>query len=45
MSEIITVGLDLAKHMFQVRSVDGANLAIFRKKMRWDEGVTPSKPV
>ena len=33
MSEIITVGLDLAKNVFQVRGADGAGRAVLRKKL------------
>ncbi len=34
MSEIITVGLDLAKNVFQVHGADGAGHAVLRKKLR-----------
>ncbi len=34
MSDIITVGLDLAKSVFQVHGADGAGRAIQRKKLR-----------
>lgn len=34
MSEIITVGLDLAKSVFQVHGADGAGRAVLRKKLR-----------
>ena len=34
MSEIITVGLDLAKNVFQVHGTDGAGRAVLRKKIR-----------
>ena len=34
MSEIITVGLDLAKNVFQVHGADGEGAAILRKKLR-----------
>jgi transposase len=34
MSEIITVGLDLAKNVFQVHGTDSAGRAILRKKLR-----------
>lgn len=33
MLKIITVGLDLAKHVFQVRGADGAGRAVLRKKI------------
>jgi transposase len=33
MSEIITVGLDLAKNVFQVHGADGAGQAVLRKKL------------
>ena len=34
MLEIITVGLDLAKNVFQVHGADGAGSAVLRKKLR-----------
>ena len=34
MSEIITVGLDLAKNVFHVHGADGAGHAVLRKKLR-----------
>jgi len=34
MSEIIRVGLDLAKNVFQVYGADGAWQAVLRKKIR-----------
>ena len=34
MSEIITVGVDLAKNVFQVHGADGAGRAVLRKKLR-----------
>lgn len=34
MLEIITVGLDLAKNVFQVHGADGAGRAVMRKKLR-----------
>ena len=34
MSEIITVGLDLAKNVFQVHGADCAGRAVLRKKLR-----------
>ena len=34
MSEIITVGLNLAKNMFQVHGTAGAGRAVLRKKLR-----------
>ena len=34
MSEIITVGLDLAKNVFQVHGTDGSGRAVLRKKIR-----------
>ena len=34
MSEIITVGLDLAKNVFQVHGADGAGQPVLRKKLR-----------
>ncbi|MGB8716583.1 MAG: IS110 family transposase [Rhodanobacteraceae bacterium] len=37
MSEIITVGLDLAKNVFQVHGADGAGRAVLRKKLRREQ--------
>jgi len=37
MSEIITVGLDLAKNVFRVHGADGAGQAVLRKKLRRDQ--------
>ena len=37
MSEIITIGLDLAKHVFQVHGADASGRAVLRKKLRRDE--------
>jgi transposase len=34
MSEITTIGLDLAKHVFQVHGVDAAGAAVLRKQLR-----------
>ncbi len=34
MSEIITVGLDLVKNVFQVHGADGAGQPVLRKKLR-----------
>jgi hypothetical protein len=34
MLEIITVGLDLAKNVFQVHGADGSRRAVLRKKLR-----------
>ena len=37
MSEIITVGLDLAKNVFQAHGADGSGRAALRKKLRRDQ--------
>ena len=34
MAEITTIGLDLAKHVFQVHGVDGAECVVVRKRLR-----------
>ena len=34
MSEVITVGLDLAKNVFQVHGADGSGGAVLRRKLR-----------
>ena len=39
MSEIITVGLDLAKNVFQAYGADASGLAVLRKKLRRDRVV------
>jgi len=36
MSEVTTIGLDLAKNMFQVHGVDGSGHAVIRKKLSRD---------
>ena len=36
MSEIATVGLDLAKNVFQVHGADATGSAVLRKKLRRD---------
>ena len=40
MSDIITVGLDLAKNVFQVHGADGAGRAVLRKKLRRTQVLT-----
>jgi len=37
MSEIITIGLDLAKNVFQAHGADAAGQAVLRKKLRRDQ--------
>ena len=37
MSEIITVGLDLAKNVFQAHGADASGRALLRKKLRRDQ--------
>jgi len=37
MAEIITVGLDLAKNVFQAHGADGSGRAVLRKKLRRDQ--------
>jgi transposase len=37
MSEVSTIGLDLAKHVFQVHGVDGEGKAVVRRQMRRDK--------
>lgn len=34
MSEIITIGLDIAKNMFQFHGVDGSGNIVIRRKLR-----------
>ncbi len=37
MSEIITVGLDLAKNVFQVHGADASGRPVLHKKLRRDQ--------
>ena len=37
MSEVITVGLDIAKHVFQVHGVDACGKAVVRRRLRRSE--------
>ena len=37
MSEVITVGLDLAKNVFQAHGADASGRAVLRKKLRRDQ--------
>jgi hypothetical protein len=39
MSEIITVGLDLAKNIFQSHGADALGHAVLRKKLRRDQAL------
>lgn len=41
MSEIITVGLDLAKNVFQAHGADASGRAVLRKKLRRDQLLEP----
>jgi transposase len=34
MNEITTIGLDLAKHVFQVHGIDAQGTAVLRKRLR-----------
>jgi len=34
MSEVRTIGLDLAKHIFQVHGADASGAVVFRKQLR-----------
>jgi transposase len=37
MDEVSTVGIDLAKSVFQLRGSDGSGAVVFRKKLRRDQ--------
>jgi transposase len=37
MTEVSTIGLDLAKNVFQVHGADASGAVIFRKKLRRDQ--------
>ena len=34
MAEVCTIGLDLAKHVFQAHGADASGAVLFRKKLR-----------
>ena len=40
MNEITTIGLDLAKHVFQVHGVDAAGATVLRKQLRRAAGIS-----
>ena len=44
MSEITTIGLDLAKHVFQVHRVPGRSVLSKRYGLPWPHGVGGRKP-
>jgi len=44
MSEVITIGLDIAKHIFQVHGVDACGKAIVRRRLRRSEVLDFFKP-
>ncbi len=37
MGEVITIGLDLAKSVFQAHGADAAGAVVFRKKLKRDQ--------
>ena len=39
MGEVRTIGLDLAKHVFQVHGVDAEGAAVLRRQLRRSQGV------
>jgi transposase len=39
MSEITTIGLDLAKHVFQVHGINGQGTTVLRKRLRRGQGL------
>jgi len=39
MSEVTAIGLDLAKHVFQVHGVDAIGAVVLRKQLRRDQVV------
>ena len=44
MSEIITVGLDLAKNVFQAHGADASGRTVLRKKLRRDQVLSFFRP-
>jgi hypothetical protein len=42
MSEITTIGLDLAKHVFQVHGIDAQGTTVLRKRLRRGQVCWPS---
>ncbi len=39
MEKITTIGLDIAKHVFQVHGINGAGAIVCRRKLRRDDVV------
>ncbi|MGY3530793.1 transposase [Bradyrhizobium embrapense] len=37
MNEVSTIGLDLAKYVFQAHGADAAGKVFFRKQLRWNK--------
>ena len=46
MSEVSTIGLDIAKNVFQAHGADAAGEVVFRKRLRRDQmlGFAPASP-
>ena len=45
MSEVITIGLDLAKHVFQAHGADASGKVVFRKRLKDVLRYARSKPI
>ena len=43
MNQVTTVGLDLAKHIFQLHGADSAGAVVFRKKLRRSVSAFPAQ--
>jgi transposase len=43
MSEVITIGLDIAKNVFQVHGVDDAGRTVIRRRLRRSQGWCQTK--
>jgi hypothetical protein len=44
MAKIVTIGLDLAKNVFQVHGVDGAGAVMVRRQLRRTEVLSEIRP-
>ena len=42
MNQVSTIGLDLAKHVFQAHGVSASGAVVFRKKLRREQVLTPA---
>jgi len=43
MDEVTTIGIDIAKHVFQFHGVDGAGEVVMRRRLRRDQVAAPTE--